>query len=237
VEYDADETKLGIVHTGTEEVLEGSTLIKRRPDQAMSLFAGLKLDSIVRLVSTTTNTVMDYMMVRELVTVAPDALEFRVDAPVLLAYYGDYFCYLVREWIPRTLKLNTRFQLITACEVKAFAFTGISSGNLYEGITGVPQHDFIGLEIKEIHCTVRSTNRNMEHMLAVLPTHITSYHPSSWNDARDAMVYLPDDMAMNRFSSPLLAVNSVTPRLVDRQGGTVRVARFHPWLRLWADVR
>jgi hypothetical protein len=163
--------------------------------------------------------------------------EFRVDAPVILIYGQDYSCYLVREWIPRTLKLNTRFQLITACEVKAFAFTGISSGNLYEGITGTPQHDFIGLEIKEIPGTVKSTNRNMEHILAVLPTHMTSYHPSSWNDARDAMIYLPDNMAMSRFESPLVAVNAITPRLVDRRGSTARAARFHLWLRLWADAR
>jgi len=77
---------------------------------------------------------------------------------------------LVREWIPRTLKLQTRYQLITACEVKAFAFTGISSGNLYEGITGTPQHDFIGLEIRGIPGTVKSTNRHVQNMLAVLPT-------------------------------------------------------------------
>jgi hypothetical protein len=237
VEYDTDETQLGIVHTGTEEVLQGSTLIKRSPYQAMSLFAGIKLDSIVRFVSAITNTVTDYMMVRELVTVTADALEILVDAPVLLTYDCDYFCYLVRKWIARTLKLNTRFQLITACEVKAFAFTGISSGNLCEGITGVLQHDLIGLEIKEIPCTVKSTNRNMEHMLAVLPTYMASYHPSSWNDARDAMIYLLDNMAMSRFLSPLLAVNSITQQLVDRQGGTVRAARFHLWLRLWADVR
>jgi hypothetical protein len=237
VEYDADETKLGIVHTGAEETLVGSTLIKMRDDQSISSFPGLKLDSIVRFVSTVTNTVTDYMMLRELVTVSPTELEFRVDAPVLLGYDNDFYYYLVREWIPRTLKLNTRFQLITACEVKAFAFTGISSGNLYEGITGTPQHDFIGLEIKEIPGTVRSTNRNMEHILAVLPTHMPSYHPSSWNDARDAMVYLPDNMAMSRFETPLLAVNSITPRLVDRKGDTVRAARFHLWLRLWVDAR
>jgi hypothetical protein len=237
VEYDADETKLGIVHTGTEVTLVGSTLIKMRDDQSIPSFAGIKLDSIVRFVSTVTNTVTDYMMLCELVTVSPTALEFQVDAPVLLAYDSGFYCYLVREWIPRTLKPNTRFQLITACEVKAFAFTGISSSNLYEGIMATPQHYFIGLEIKEIPCTVKSTNRNMEHMLAVLPTHMTSYHPSSWNDARDAMIYLPDNMAMSRFESPLLALNSITPRLVDRQGGTVRAARFHLWLRLWADAR
>jgi hypothetical protein len=77
----------------------------------------------------------------------------------------------------------------------------------------------------------------MEHMLAVLPTHMTAYHPSSWNDARDAMIYLPDNMAMSRFESQLLAVNSITPRLVNRKGDTVLAARFHLWLQLWADVR
>jgi hypothetical protein len=126
VEYDADETKLGIVHTGTEITLEGSTQIAKKAGQSMPLFAGFKQDSIVRFVSTVSNTVTDYMMVRELVAVGPDELVFRVDSPVLLVFDNDFYCYLVREWIQRTLKLNTRFQLVTACEVKAFAFTGIS---------------------------------------------------------------------------------------------------------------
>ena len=236
VEYDTDETETGRVQTGTSGLPIASTTIKLHENEALSALDAIKLNSIVRFVSPTANTVTDYMMVRTLTRTAT-ACEFVVDAPVLLDHAQNFLCYLVREWIPRPLALNSRFQLITACEVKAFAFTGLSSGNLYEGITGTPQHDFIGLEIREIPGTVKSTNRNMQHMLAVLPTHMPSYHPSSWNDSRDAMIYLPEGIAKSTFQSPLLAINTITPRLVDRKGDTVRAARFHLWLRLWAEER
>lgn len=237
IEYDTDEVQLGFVQTGTALVPIGSTTIVPHEDieQTLDVFDGLNRTSIVRFISQSANTVTDYMMVREYVRTAT-SLSFVVDAPVLLDAASAFRVQLVREWIPRSLKLQTRFQLVTACEIKAFAFTGLSSGNLYEGVTGTPQHDYIGLEIREIPGTIKSTNRNMEKMLAVLPTHMPSYHPSSWNDARDAMIYLPEGLTLSTFESPLLAINSITPRLVDRKGDTVRAARFHLWIRLWAET-
>jgi hypothetical protein len=239
VDYEADESSLGYVQTGSADNPVPSTTIVKNEDVELAVtladFEGLTMDSIVRFVSASANTVTDYMMVRTL-SLAGGILTMGVDAPVFLDSANNFRVQLVRPWIPRTLKLQTRFQLVTACEIKAFAFTGISSGNLYEGTTGMPQHDYIGLEIREIPGTVKSTNRNMQNMLAVLPTHMPSYHPSSWNDSRDAMIYLPEGIAKSTFESPLLAVNSVTPRLVDRQGNTVRAARFHLWIRLWADT-
>jgi hypothetical protein len=232
-----DETQLGYVQTGTvaDPIPSTNIVLHEVTPTTLADFTELKEDSIVRFVSLIANTVTDYMMVRTLTRTAT-VLTFVVDAPVFLDPANDFRVQLVREWIPRALKLQTRFQLITACEIKAFAFTGISSGNLYEGISGTPQHDFIGLEIRMIPGTVKSTNRHMQNMLAVLPTHMPSYHPSAWNDARDAMIYLPEGIAKSSFESPLLAVNSITPRLVDRNGNTVRAARFHLWIRLWAET-
>lgn len=239
VEYDTDETRLGYVMTGALDTVLASTTIRMHGLAGLNVqvqdFDGIEDGSIVRFVSASSNTVTDYMMVRSVDRLA-DSITFVVDAPLLLEAVHQFRVQLVREWIPRTLKLQSRFQHIKACEVKAFAFTGISSGNLYEGITGTPQHDYIGLEIREIPGTVKSTNRHMHNMLAVLPTHMPSYHPSSWNDARDAMIYLPEGIARSTFESPLPAVNSITPRLVDRRGNTVRAARFHLWLRLWAEA-
>ena len=142
----------------------------------------------------------------------------------------------MRRWIPVPLPLTTGFKLVTAVEVKGFAFCGLSSGNLYEGTTGVPQQDFIGLQIAELPGRVVSTNPYMQSCLAVLPTHMQAYHPSSWNDARDAMLILPEGMAKTSFPSPLTAVNTITPRLVDRRGSTINAARFHLWLRIWASA-
>lgn len=233
VDYDADETELGFVQTGLTNETVGSTLIRLQLTQDPAPFAEVKEQSIVRFTSIVANAVTDYVMVR---SIDRAAFTFTVDAPLLMPAASEYRLQFVREWIPRTLKLQSRFQLVTACEVKAFAFTGLSSGNLYEGTGSVPQHDFIGLEIQEIPGTVKSTNRYMQNMLAVLPTHMPSYHPSSWIEARDAIIYLPDGLAKSTFDSPLLAVNSITPRLIDRRGQPVKAARFHLWLRLWAEV-
>jgi len=226
VEYDADETQLGRVST------TGPTTTITIMD-AVTEYEGLKEGSIVRFVSTDAYTVTDYMMVRSL-TRNLATLTFTVDAPVTLAAADNYRAYLVREWFPRSLPLISRFKNITAVQVLAFAFTGIDGGNLYEGINGQPQHDYIGLEIKELPGQTRSTNRNMESMLAVLPTKMDSYHPSSWNDARDAMVFVPNNMATVVYENPLPAVSSITPRFVNRRGETIKAARFHLWLRLSA---
>ena len=236
VSYTVDETALGMVMTGAQGAPIASTTINMRAGETYSKFTGLQSDSIVRFVSSVANTVTDYMMVRTL-TMDGTNVTFVVDAPVLLDYANSFTCQLVRRWIPVPLPLTTPFKLITAVEVKAFAFTGISSGNLYEGTTGVPQHDFIGLSIAEIPGRVRSTNGYMERMLAVLPTHMPAYHPSSWNDARDAMIYLPEGIAKTEYAdSPIGNVSSITPRLVDRRGNDVRAARFHLWLRVWAQA-
>jgi hypothetical protein len=236
VSYTVDESALGKVMTGTQAAPVASTTISMRTGETYSTFDPLQSDSIVRFVSSVANTVTDYMMVRSLVKDGA-TVSFVVDAPVLLDYANQFTCQLVRKWIPVSLPLTVPFKLITACEVKAFAFTGISSGNLYEGTTGVPQHDFIGLSIAEIPGRVRSTNPYMERMLAVLPTHMPAYHPSSWNDARDAMIYLPDGIAKTEYgSSPIGTVGTITPRLVDRRGNDVRAARFHLWLRITAQA-
>lgn len=251
VEYDADEKELGFVQTGAGDGIVGSTTVRLNSGHSQDLLAFIELteDSIVRFTSTVVNAVTDYTMVRSITRTAisqtPSGLDpgggvvdgeqqsplsFVVDAPLLMPAASEYRLQLVREWIPRSLKLQSRFQLVTACEVKAFCFAGLSPGNMYE------QHDFIGLEIKEIPGTVKSTNRHMQNMLAVLPTHMPAYHPSAWLEARDAIIYMPEGTAKSQFDSPLPAVNSITPRLVDRRGNTVKAARFHLWLRLWAEV-
>lgn len=233
VEYDSDETKMGRVYTGLTGAVAPGTLIKNNTADATSLFKDLKDNSIVRFVSTAAYTVTDYMMVRSL-TRYGSSVHFSVDAPVTLDYADDYYVYLVREWIPRTLQLQSRFQHVLGVKVIAFAFTGIDGGNLYEGITGEPQHDYIGLEIRELPGRMRSTNRYMDSMLAVLPTKMDSYHPSSWNDARDGMIYVPEAVGRTCYDEPLNAVSALTPRLINRRGESIRAARFHLWLELTA---
>jgi hypothetical protein len=239
VEYDADEATCGRVMTGTRLESVASSTIDMWDNEGVYagedlLFSQVKVDSVVRFVSDVSNTVTDYMFVRELIVNSGGAFSVRIDAPLILDHADQFRMQLVREWIPRPLKLLGRFKMITACEVRAYAFCGLSSGNLYEGVTGEPQQDYIGLEINEIPGNIQSSNRNMERMLAVLPTHMPAYHPSSWNDSRDAMVWLPEGFAKTTFSSPLPAISTITPRLVDRKGATIKAARFHMWIRLHA---
>mmetsp|Transcript_21218 Transcript_21218/g.53771 ORF Transcript_21218/g.53771 Transcript_21218/m.53771 type:complete len:261 (-) Transcript_21218:138-920(-) len=239
VDYEAEETKCGRVMTGTRLEPVATSVIDLWDDQGVSagdnlLFADVKLDSVVRFVSTISNTVTDYQFVREMLTVN-GKFSIRIDAPLLMNHSDQFRLQLVREWLPKPLALLGRFKMITACEIRAYAFCGLSSGNLYEGVTGEPQQDFIGLEIAEIPGSMQSTNRNMERLLAVLPTHMPGgYHPSSWNDSRDAMIFLPEGFAKTRFSSPLPPISTITPRLVDRRGATIKAARFHLWIRLHA---
>ena len=236
VDYDADEVQLGYVETFASNGSAAMSFrihMHRDKSQTWKQFEGIKEHSIVRFTSEVDLTHTEFIGVR---SVAHKDTWFDIDQPLLLDRAKNYRVQLVREWIPRPLKLMTRFQLVTACEVKAFAFTGLNAGHVKETDTDMPQHDFLGLEIKEIPGTIKSTNRYMQNMLAVLPTHMSAYHPSSWLDARDAMIYLPEGVAKTTFDSPLLAINSITPRLVDRKGQTVSAARFHLWIRLWADT-
>jgi hypothetical protein len=221
-----------------------STIIRMSSShtQAESDFAGIKENSVVRFLAELDSTVTDYLTVRSISrtpesTIHWDKLTFVVSKPLILQTVKNFRVHLVREWIPRPLKLQTRYQLVTACEIKAFAFTGLASATLYEGTDKeVPQHDYLGLEIKEIPGTVKSTNHNMQNMLAVLPTHMPAYPPASWTEARDGMIYLPEGLAKSTFESQLLAVNSITPWLIDCRCNLMSMARFHLWIRLWADT-
>jgi len=50
------------------------------------------------------------------------------------------------------------------------------------------------------------------------------------------MVYLPEGFAKAQFASPLPPIATITPRLIDCRGITVKAARFHLWIRLHAVI-
>mmetsp|Transcript_37853 Transcript_37853/g.87416 ORF Transcript_37853/g.87416 Transcript_37853/m.87416 type:complete len:158 (-) Transcript_37853:961-1434(-) len=139
IEYDADETVLGQVMTGPQATPLATNLISCAvpvyvaSSTGTSIFADVKMGSIVRFVSKTTSTVPDFCFVREVLVSDFNDFQIRIDTPLLLPFADEFYMQLVREWIPRPLALNNRFKLITACEVKAYSFCGLSSANLYEG--------------------------------------------------------------------------------------------------------
>lgn len=158
---------------------------------------------------------------------------FEVDQPVQFEDGDNWRCMLAHEHEP-TLRLTTRFQHVTKAELLAYALVGLSSLSHYvpEGREMAPMIDFVGLEIKELPGRTLSTNRFMQNMFAVLPTHASGYHPVSWLDGKDAMIFVPPGTMQVQYDQPVFAVNTITPRLFDRKGNPVVAARFHMWLRL-----
>lgn len=233
-DYSVDEERVGIAYT----IVPGQ---KVETDGEYDTEGKLKVGLMVRFVNTTTAT--DYMTIRSVQERLPGRFYaggrwFTVDTSVDLPGTGDeskmFQIQLVRQWIPKTLPLLTRFQNVTQVELMAYTLVGLSSATAWETQTAdtPPNLEFIGLDITELPGRMLSTNRFMQNTLAVLPTHMDSYHPNSWLEARDAMVFLPSCMARTEYETPLLAVNSITPRLLDRRGNLVRAVRFHLWLRL-----
>jgi hypothetical protein len=218
-DYDVDETALGPAETA------GASLVVTTTPQVL---AQLITPCIVRFVSTT--LVTDFIAVR-----TKTDTTFTVENTVNLPAAQNFTVHLVHKWIASPLKLTTRFQHVLQVVVMAYALVGISSASLWEDHeqwSVPPSQDYVGLEIKELPGRILSTNRFMQSMLAVLPTHSSSYHPSSWVEAKDSMIFLPEGLARTVYEQPVATVNSITPRLVDRRGDTVIAARFHLWLRL-----
>lgn len=223
-DYDVDEETLASVFT----VEPG--LIVRAPS---SVVDKLKVGHMVRFVSSINAT--DYLTVRAIS--APDAsseVEITIDNSVDLPVHQDFKIHLIRQWVPKTLPLKSRFQHITQVEILAYTIVGLTSASGWEEHQDhvPPNLEYVGFEIKELPGFAKSTNPYMENMLAVIPTRMPAYHPYSWLEARDSMIFVPDGMFRTVYNSPLLAVNTLTPRLLDRKGDLVRAARFHVWLRV-----
>jgi hypothetical protein len=231
-DYDLDQTAIGYVYTTTAG-LQIECGQSGRPEQIPIIIGRLKAAMlanglVVRFVSTSVTT--DFITVR-----AIGDTNFTVDNAVDLPIASGFKCYIVRPWVQRPLQLATRFQHVVAVELVAYALVGLSSLTLWEDqstSSAPPSIDFVGLEIKELPGRAMSTNRYMQNMLAVLPTHAAAYHPSSWTEAKDSMIFVPHCMMKTTYDQPLVAVNTLTPRLVDRRGDPVMAARFHLWLRL-----
>jgi hypothetical protein len=227
IDYSADEEQVGRCWTQTPG---------KRVETDGAFASKLKVGLMVRFLSATTAT--DYMTIRSVRlpgVVYIGNSWFTVDTAVELPNADTFYIQLVRQWIPKTLPLQTRFQHVTAVEILAYTLVGLSSATAWETHAEdetPPNLEFVGLEIKELPGRMLSTNRYMQNALAVLPTHMDSYHPNSWLEARDAMIFVPSCMARTDYETPLLAVNSITPQFIDRRGGLVRAVRFHLWLRL-----
>lgn len=222
-DYDTDQTIAGSVYTTTAGLVVQATSLVTAALKAATRPSGL----VVRFISGTVTT--DFITVR-----AIDETSFVVDNAVDLPIASSFNCYIVRPFIQRSLQLNTRFQHVVGVELVAYTLVGLSSMTLWEEQTTntPPCIDFVGLEIKELPGRTVSTNRYMQNMLAVLPTHASAYHPSSWTEAKDAMIFVPHCMMKTTYDQPLVAVNTITPKLVDRRGSEVLAARFHIWLKL-----
>jgi hypothetical protein len=227
-DYDKDQETIGAAST-----LAPGLVVQAEPSaiaalKAASAALSLKTGIVVRFVSATVTT--DFITVRR---VLEDS--FIVENAVDLPAAANFQCVLVRQWSERPLALQTRFQHIVAVELMAYALVGLSSLTLWEdqaASNAPPNIDFVALEIKELPGRVLSTNRFMQNALAILPTHMGAYHPSSWTEAKDAMVFVPSCMMKTEYEQPILAVNTITPKLIDRRGDAVMAARFHMWLRL-----
>lgn len=227
-DYDKEQIAIGRVKTleaGLIVQAEGAGVIPALKDAANSW----RTQVIVRFVCATVIT--DFITVREVGTNT-----FTVENAVSLPQEtGTWQCILVRPWRERPLQLTTRFQHVVAVEVLAYALVGLSSLTLWEMTetnSTPPSIDYIGLEIKELPGRAMSTNRFMQNMLAILPTHASAYHPSSWTEAKDAMIFVPHCMMKTEYEQPIITVNTITPKLVDRRGNSVGATRFHLWLRL-----
>lgn len=225
-DYDKDQTPIGVVSTvGASLTVTADAAAIEALKQASN--AGRR-QVVVRFISATMIT--DYITVRAVADTT-----FTVEVAVeLVAATGPWSCVLVRPWGERALNLTSRFQHVIGVEILAYTLVGLSTLSLWEDEdTGKPPSiDFVGLEIKELPGRTLSTNRYMQNTLAVLPTHVSAYHPSSWTEAKDAMIFVPQGMMKTVYDEPLPAVNSITPKLIDRRGDSVGATRFHVWLRL-----
>jgi hypothetical protein len=251
VEYDTDE-----VVACTYVVTPGNAAAKAYGSRTVEVVGGLvinpnrdllKENSMVRFVNDATHVVTTYMRV----TRAPynnglggGVYWFDVDTAVVLgdAIIGVTFptgssstwkVMLARTWIPKALKLQTRFKDVTAVEVRRVNWTGLSASTLEDQADIL--HDYVGLEIQEIPGSVIATNRWMHKVLAVVPTHPPGPLATVYEDTRDAIVELAPGDAKTEFTSPI-TLSQVTPRLIDRKGKPIIVARLHIWLRIWAKV-
>lgn len=226
-DYDKDQTPIGAVSTTAASLTVTADASVVTAIRAASNAERQKV--VVRFISS--SMITDYITVRSVVNNTSFIVENAVE---LTAETGPWSCVLVRPWGERTLNLTTRFQHVVAAELLAYTLVGLSTLSLWEDEDAgkPPSIDFVGLEIKELPGRAMSTNRYMQNMFAVLPTHVSAYHPSSWTEAKDAMIFVPHCMMRTEYAQPLPAVNSITPRLVDRRGESVGATRFHLWLRL-----
>ena len=224
-DYDLDEVSIGSVNTTSAGlVVNASASVITALKAATS---SQRVSVVVRFVSIGATTT--------LVTVrSVDTTTFTVAIAVDLPVSAQFTCALVKQWTVRSLPLATRFQHVVAVELVAYALVGLSSLSLWEGQSAAtpPSMDYVGLEIKELPGRTMSTNRFMQNMLAVLPTHMSAYHPRSWAEANDMMIFVPPCSMKTTYDQPIPAINCITPALIDRRGGPVTAARFHIWLRL-----
>lgn len=155
---------------------------------------------------------------------------FFVDRPIDNAS-GDNICMLVHQSSEPVLRLNNRFQHVVAAELLAYTLVGLSS--LSQTIEDdVPMIDFVGLEIKELPGRTMSTNRYMQNMFAILTTLPVNYRSVEYYLSSDAMIFVPPGMMKVEYEEPISNVGTISPRLTDRKGQQVTVARFHMWLRV-----
>jgi len=245
LEYDTDETVAAIYVITPDALSYGS--------RVMQIIGGLtivnkdtpiKENSLVRFVNDATHVVTQYMRVTRAPYDNGTQRLFEVDTAVTLGdiivgvsfpggVSSQWKVMMARTWVPKALKLQTRFKDVTAVEVRRVNWTGLSASTLEDQADVL--HDYIGLEIQEIPGSVIATNRWMHKVLAVVPTHPPGPLATIYEDTRDAIVEFAPGDAKTEFNSPI-TLSQVTPRLIDRKGKPITVARLHIWLRIWAEV-